>query len=178
MGRKDARAKRPASDRRKIIPITAIIQKYIGTMKLSKRSRGREGLTKRHNENHHDMLSIKLLEGCNNLLPWSSRPGHPENPSGGLPLFMARGRGSCPVHLPCIQSLNGIISVRGVLRFLALLSPLAVCPSSPSESLLERPGVVAVSSCPSLVRPWLSCSHLGCCQLSIVCRPDACVCWY
>ena len=114
------------------------------------------------------------------MLPWSSRPGHPENPSGGLPLFVARGRGSCPVHLPCTQSLDEIMPGRGVLRFLALLSPLAVCPSSPSESLLERPGVVAVSSCPSLVRPRLSCSHLGCCQLSIVCRPDACVCrhWY
>ena len=125
-------------------------------------------------------LSIKIFEGCNNLLPWSSRPGHPENPSGGLPLFYARGRGPCLDHLPCIQSLNKIISGRGVLWFLALLSPLAVCPSSPSESLLERPGVVAVSSCPSLVRPRLSCSHLGCCQLSIVCRPDACVCrhWY
>ena len=109
------------------------------------------------------------------MLPWSSRPGHPENPSGGLPLFCARGRGPCLDHLPCIQSLNKIISGRGVLWFLALLSPLAVCPSSPSESLLERPGVAAVSSSPSLVRPWLSCSHLGCYQLSTVCRSDTCV---
>ena len=124
------------------------------------------------------ICSALNFEGCNNLLPWSSRPGHPENPSGGLPLFMARGRGSCPVHLPCTQSLNEIMPGRGVPRFLALLSPLAVCPSSPSESLLERPGVVAVSSCPSLVHPRLSCSHLGCYQLSIVRRPDACVCWY
>ncbi len=51
-------------------------------------------------ENHHDMLSIKFFEGCNNLLPWSDRPGHPENPSVDLPLFWARGRGPCPVHLP------------------------------------------------------------------------------
>ena len=130
MGRKDARAKRPASDRRKIIPIKAIIQKYIGTMKLSKRSRGRAGLTKRHAENHHDMLSIKLQKVATICCPGSAGPGTLKPVRRPPPFHGPRGR-----ILPCPPALYPILEWDNISARCSQVS----CAALSSGHLPQRP---------------------------------------